>query len=687
MGYRIGIDVGGTFTDFLVVNHDGSLDIHKTFSTPSDPSLGVFNGLGDLAARRGVSLDDFLGQVDAIVHATTISTNAVLTLTGRRVGLLTTKGIRDALELRRGRKERIYDNKYPPATPLVPRYLRLPVDERVDYKGEVLKTVPEADVRAAAQTFAENDVDCVAICFLNSYANRSNEEEARRLVEQLMPGKYVTVSAEILPEIRFYERLCTAVLNSYVGPVLEDYLSRLLARLNEAQFGGMLLIMKANGGVMSAERAIKVAAGTVFSGPAAGAVAGASYAMSQEHGDCITVDMGGTSCDVALIKDGIPAIVRDGSINRYPLALPMVDIHTIGAGGGSIAWIDRGGLLHMGPRSATASPGPACYGFGGTEATCTDANLVLGYLNPEYFLGGRMKLDVAKAERAIEELVARPLGIDVDQAAAAMYHVINVNMAAAVKEVSLVRGYDPRDFALVVAGGAGPIHAAMIAAELEIPVIIVPRDSSIFTAAGLLMSDLKHDYTRTCYTPLLQLDVRRWQQLYHEMEYEGFETLAVERISKDQIDVNYAADIRYIGQYHEVEVPVLADEIGGGDLAPIVERFHQRHDQIYGFAMPEQEVEIVNVRLTCRGRTEKFAFEEQAEIAESAEALLKGYRDIYLPSTESLVRAPLFDGNRMRHGQRIVGPAMIEQASTSVFVPAGHVVVCDRFGNFRMSTK
>lgn len=684
MGYRVGIDVGGTFTDFLVVVGDRIADSHKTFSTPPDPSVGVFNGLTDVATRRGLSLRDFLGQVDIIVHGTTITTNAVLTGTGSRVGLLTTKGIRDALEMRRGRKERIYDNKYPPPPPLVPRSLRLTADERTGYDGEMLKGVPDADVRRAAEIFQEQGVESVAICFLNSYANRSNEEEARRLIERHLPGKYITVSAEVLPEIRFYERLCTAVLNSYVGPLLDAYLSSLILKLREQRFGGILRIMTANGGVTTAEHTVRVAASTVLSGPAAGAVAGATYASMQGHSDCITVDMGGTSCDVALIKDGVPAIVRDAYVNRRAIALPIVDIHTIGAGGGSIARIDRGGLLHMGPQSAGAVPGPACYGRGGAEPTCTDANLILGYLNPEYFLGGRMRLDREKAAEAIRWRVAEPLGVDVLEAAAAMYHVINVNMAVAVKEVSLQRGYDPRDFVLVVAGGAGPIHAAMIAAELDIPVVIVPRDSSLFSAAGVLLSDLKHDYARTCYSPLAQLDVFRWQSLYQEMEEEGLRTLKAEGAGEDEIEVAYSADLRYVGQYHEVEVPADAKEIRDGDLAAVVERFHQWHDRIYGFAMSEQAVEMVKVRLTCHGRTEKFTLAEQGRSRGTVEALVKARRQVFLPSEQRVAELPIYDGGRLRRGHRVPGPAVIELPSTSILVPHEYVTLCDRFGNYRI---
>ncbi|MBI4317161.1 MAG: hydantoinase/oxoprolinase family protein [Chloroflexi bacterium] len=683
MAYRIGIDVGGTFTDFLMVDEEKTFEIHKTLTTPADRSEGVMRGLRDLAEQCGASLADFLAGVEMIVHATTATTNAILTNTGVKTGLLTTYGFRDALEMRRGIKEEIYDNKYPHPKPLVPRRLRLPVRERVSDRGEVLAPVPEEDIQAAAARFRAHGVQAVAVCLLNSYANTQNEVVAAALLAREMPDAYVTVSTELLPEIRFYERVSTTVMNAYLGPILAGYLGLLKQKLLDAGFRGTLLIMKANGGVMSAEQAMKTATGTALSGPAAGAVAGAAYAELQGYKDCITVDMGGTSLDVALIKDGAPVVVSDASINRYRVALPMVDVHSVGAGGGSIAWIDEGGLLRVGPQSAGADPGPACYSFGGQDATVTDADLELGYLNPDYFLGGRMRLRQELAREAIRRRVAEPLGLDLLQAAAGIYQVVNVNMAAAVKEVTIKRGYDPRDFPLVVAGGAGPVHAAMIAAELEVPIIIIPRHSSIFTAGGVLLSDLKHDYTRTFFGILDEMDLAQLARVCGEMEEEGRAALASEGVSAERMEMAYALSVRYVGQYHEVEVPTSREAVRAGDLKALEGEFHRAHDRIFGYCLEGQPVELVNVRLTCVGRMPRLRFPE-APARPEGHLPVKGRRPIFLPAEHRMAEVDVWDGDQMGCGDEVHGPAVIEQVTTTILVPTGYRVRCDCYGNYVM---
>jgi N-methylhydantoinase A len=502
MNYKIGIDVGGTFTDFLLTREDGSSEIYKVLSTPRDPSIATIKGLKEMAADRNLSLEQFLKRVSVIVHGTTVTTNAVLTYTGAKTALLTTKGLRDTLEMRRGVREQQFDNRFENVAPLVERYLRLPVEERLDYSGSVITPLNYDDVRAAADFMSREDVDAVAVCFMNSFANNQHEEESAKIILDKLPAAYITVSNRILPSIRFYDRVSTTVLNSYVGPILKRYLQALLSRLQEVHYEGILLIMQSNGGVISPDLAIGKAATTLLSGPAGGPIAGVGYTSVQGYDDCITVDMGGTSFDASLVKDKTPMVTTSGEINRLKLALPMLNVVTIGAGGGSIGWIDEGGLLKMGPRSAGANPGPVCYDAGGELPTCTDADLVLGYLDKDFFAGGRIPLNLKKAGRAIEQHIARPLKLDLFEAAAGMYKVINVNMATAVREVSIKQGYDPRDFPLVVAGGAGPNHACMFALELEIPVMIIPKESSIFCAAGMLMSDLKHDFVKTYPTVL-----------------------------------------------------------------------------------------------------------------------------------------------------------------------------------------
>jgi N-methylhydantoinase A len=429
MSLRIGIDVGGTFTDFFVTRDGEEPLIHKVLSTPSDPSIGLVNGLGEIAAALGISLEELAQSVGTIMHGTTVTTNAVLTRNGAKTGLLTTTGVRDALEMRRGIREEQYNNRYVNVPPLVPRYLRAPVRGRLDYCGDELEPLNLDDVRRAIELFKDEGIEAVAICFMNSFAKSDHERQAAAVVREELPGAYLTVSSDLLPSIRFYDRVSSTVLNSYVGPQLTSYLNGLVARLKEIGFGSVLLVMQSNGGVVSPGVARRRPALTLLSGPAAGPGAGLGYVRLHGHDDCITIDMGGTSFDAALVRDGTPIVVNQGEINRYRIAFPMLDIVTIGAGGGSIGWIDEAGLLRLGPQSAGAEPGPACYGKGGTAPTCTDADLVLGYLDPDYFAGGRITLDKDAAVNAIQQEIAKPLGLSLEDAAAGMYRVINTNMA------------------------------------------------------------------------------------------------------------------------------------------------------------------------------------------------------------------------------------------------------------------
>src|SRR5512134_1051542 len=415
MAFKVGIDVGGTFTDFIVTRDGAEPEIHKTLSTPADPSIAVVEGLAEIAAAQGRALTEFAAAIDTIVHGTTVTTNATLTSTGAKSGLITTRGVRDALEMRRGIREEQYNNRYTNVPPLVPRYLRAGVGGRLDRDGREVEPLALDEVRAAIELFKRERVAAVSICFMNAFANPAHERAAAELVRRELSGAYLTVSTDLLPSIRFYERISTTALNSYVGPKLNRYLDQLVARLKDAGFPGLLLIMQSNGGVMTPAIARANAALTLLSGPAGGPGAGLFYARAHDQNRCITVDMGGTSFEASIAVAG-PVVVNEGTIARHRIALPMLDIHTIGAGGGSIGWIDQGGMLRMGPASAGADPGPACYGKGGTLPTTTDANVVLGYLDPDFFAGGQMKLDAGAARRAIEEHIARPMKLSVEDA-------------------------------------------------------------------------------------------------------------------------------------------------------------------------------------------------------------------------------------------------------------------------------
>jgi len=689
MAYRIGIDVGGTFTDFLLTSGDGSSEIYKVLSTPDDPSIGLMNGLSEMAKARNTSLGEFVKNVQTIVHGTTVTTNAVLTRRGAKTGLLTTKGLRDALEMRRGIREEQYNNRYTNVEPLVPRYLRFPVEGRLDYKGDTVTSLKKSDVLDAIKLFKKEGVETIAICFMNSFADDKHESLAAQIIEEKLPDLYLTVSSEFLPSIRFYDRISTTVLNSYVGPILRNYLMSLIEKLKAAGFKGVLLIMQSNGGVVSPQVAMEKAAATLLSGPAAGPVAGIEYTSVQGYDDCLTIDMGGTSFDAALIKDRTPLVTTEGEINRLRLSLPMLGIVTIGAGGGSIGWVDEGGLLRMGPQSAGSKPGPACYDLGGELPTCTDADLILGYLDKDFFAGGKIPLNYERAVKTIKEKIAGPLGMDVIEAAAGMYRVINVNMASGVREVSVKRGHDPREFPLVVAGGAGPVHACMIALELEIPVMIVPKESSIFCAAGMLMSDLKHNFVRTYSTFLNRMDTKRFRSLFREMEKEATALLKFENIPEDSIQHIYSLDMRYVKQYHEVNVEVTREELDRGDFESMAAKFHPEHNRLYGYSLEEEgtPIELINLRLSSIGKTSKPKFGKEEYDQEDPSKAFKKKRKVYLPQKKAFDEIPVYDGHKLRYGNKIKGPAIIEQINTTTFVTPEYNVLCDQFGSYTMYLK
>lgn len=683
---RIGIDVGGTFTDFLLTSDDGSSKVYKVLSSPDDPSIATMKGIGEMARDHGQTTKVFLSGVDVIVHGTTVTTNAVLTRTGAKTGLLTTKGVRDALEMRRGIREEQYNNRYENVVPLVERYLRLPISERLDYRGDTVAPIDISDVDRATETLKKEAVEAVAICFMNSFENGEHEQVAASWIREKLAECYLTVSSEFLPSIRFYDRISTTVLNSYVGPILKRYLKSLMGRLAKEEFRGVLLIMQSGGGVVSPEAAIDAAAATLLSGPAGGPVAGVWYTSEHGYDDCITMDMGGTSFDAALVKDRTPFVTTVGEIDRLRIALPMLNVVTIGAGGGSIGWIDEGGLLRMGPQSAGSKPGPVCYNLGGEHPTCTDADLVLGYLDPSYFAGGKMPLDLDKASRAIEEKIAKPLGLSLHDAAAGMYNLINTSMAAAVREVAVAEGQDPRDFPLVVAGGAGPNHACQIALELEIPLLIVPRESSIFCAAGMLMSDLKHSFVKTYATILERADRDRFSKLYQEMVEAGSKLLHGEGIDREKASFVYSLDLRYVNQYHEVNVEIAEEDVINCDFAAMARAFHPKHNRLFGYSLEEEgtPVELINMRLQAIGFTRKPKFLPMEPAGEDASTAFKNKRDVYLPREKKFAGVSVYSGSELKFGNKIRGPAIIEQVNTSTFVTPEYSVLVDKFGNYTM---
>jgi N-methylhydantoinase A len=690
MGYKIGIDVGGTFTDFLLTFDDGTAEIYKVLTTPDDPSVGTMSGLSEMAKARNLSLKEFLQKVDTIVHGTTVTTNAALTYTGAKTGLLTTKGVRDALEMRRGIREEQYNNRFPNAKPVVERYLRLTVNERIDYAGNIVTPLDENNANEQINKLKDEKVEAVAICFMNSFANSTHEEKVANFVKEQLGDVYLTVSSELLPSIRFYDRVSTTCLNSYVGPILEKYLKSLIKKLENNNFSGILLIMTSNGGVVSPENAMGKAAATLLSGPAGGPVAGTLYANVQNYNSFITVDMGGTSFDAAVVKNNKPTVTTSGDINRLRTALPMLNVVTIGAGGGSIGWIDEGGLLKMGPQSAGSKPGPVCYNMGGEEPTCTDADLILGYLDPDYFAGSKIKLNKDKAAKSIEDKIAKPLKYDLYEAAAGMYRIINVNMAAAVREVAVKEGVDPRDYPMIVAGGAGPNHACMIAMELDIPILIIPRESSIFCAAGMLISDLEHDFVQSYVTTIENADATAFKKYFDNMKQRGLKLLKNEGITDEKrIEFKYALDLRYIRQYHEVTVEIPEEDILDVRWENIAKRFHPAHNNLFGYSLEEEgtQIELINLRLKIIGKTEKPKFRMMEYDGESPEKALKNKRKVFIPTKGEFQEINVFDSLQLKFGNKINGPAILEQVNTTAFIPPEFSVIVDKFGSYTVYLK
>ena len=680
MKYKLGVDIGGTFTDFFLVSNDGEAVMHKTLSTPEDSSIGFITGIKELAEKLSIDEDKFIQSIETIVHGTTVATNTLLTLKGAKTALITTKGMRDALEMRRGIREEQYNNHYQNVTPLVPRYLRLTIDERIDADGNVGTPVNESELEDIIEKLKSERVESVAVCLMNSYLNDTHEKQVTEYFRSQLTDVYITASCEVLPSIRFYERVSTTVVNAYIGVVVDKYIASLLEKLDAHNFKGGFSIMQSNGGVVSPEVVRKIPAVTVLSGPAAAPIAGAFYADLLGFDNCITMDMGGTSFDTSMVVNGQCVTSTDGDINRYRIALPSLDIITIGAGGGSIGWVDNGGLLQMGPQSAGSLPGPVCYDREGEEPACTDADLLLGYLDADFFAGGKYKLNKNKASKELEKKLTIPLDLSIIETAAGMYRVINMNMAQGVRQVSVERGYDPREFLMIVAGGAGPIHAGEICRELEIPMFVVPNVASIFCATGMLLGDLKHDYVRSYITRFSHIDKTFFLNLYDEMKQESLDTLAQEGISDNQTEFLPTLDLRYVGQYHEVPLQVNMDDIFSFNLDKIKKEFHREHNRQFGYSLEEEgtELEIINVRLRAIGVTEKpnsFAKMDESDPVKNPDFALKSKREAYVPELDELKEIHVYDGDKLTGKYTIEGPAIIEQINTTIFL--GETYDCD----------
>lgn len=693
MGYRIGIDVGGTFTDLVSVSDTDRMQVVKTPTTPENQSLGVIRGLEKLASLEELDLARLLAKTDLILHGTTVATNTMLEFNGPKTGLIATRGFRDDIEIRRGFKERIFNPCDPAPVPIARRRNRLTVDERVDQDGNVVKPLDREEAAEAVRKLKSQGVESIAVCLYFGFLNPVHEREIAEIIRQEHPDAHVSLAHEVLPQIREFERVSTTLVNAYTSPKLQKYLESLQIELAERGFRGELLIMLSNGGVMNAAFAGKYAVTSLLSGPAGGVVACAEL-VGRRCGEpnLITVDMGGTSYDVSLIRDGRPAVTTNAWISRYRVAVPMLDIHTIGAGGGSVAWVDSGGALHVGPRSAGAVPGPACYGRRGEEPTVTDANLLLGFLDPETFLGGEMKLDRRAAERAVERKVARALNMDPVQAAFGIFRIVNHNMANGIRVVSVQRGHDPRDFVLVAFGGNGAVHAGVQARDLGIRKVVVPRFATAFSALGMLFSDGVVSKMRTYAVRADLCDLEWLNSLLAEMRAEVDSDLAGAgkgaQPSQAARRHRYGLDMHYKGQTHEIPVPLETDggRVSTEHVARALESFHRAHEALHTFCCRGDPVYVLNVRLEAVLEAEKPWLGEIAPSGEDPSRALRGTRPVFFEEFGGFADTPVFDGQRTRCGQVFPGPCVIEEPATTIVVYPGQTAVLSKWDQYEIET-
>ncbi len=691
MGYKIGIDVGGTFTDLVYNDGTDSIKVVKTPTTPENQAIGVLEGLRKIASTETLSLGELLKDTELIIHGTTVATNTMLEFDGARTGLITTQGFRDDIEIRRGIKERIFDPRYPPPVPIARRRHRLTVNERIDREGNVLVPLDEAEAVDAVRRLKKAGVESIGVCLFFGFLNPVHEKKIAEIIKREHPDAYVSLSHEVLPQIREFERVSTTLVNAYTAPGLSRYLESLKIELGVSGFQSEFFVMLSNGGIMNAAYAGRNSVYSLLSGPAGGVMA-----CSQLLGDLcnepnlITVDMGGTSYDVSLIRDNKPTVTTDYWVSRYRVAVPMLGIHTIGAGGGSIAWVDAGGALQVGPRSAGAVPGPACYGKGGTDPTVTDANLLLGFLDPDHFLGGEMKLDPEAARRSIDEKIAAPLGLDTVRAANGIFRIVNNNMSNGIRVVSVQRGYDPRDFVLVAFGGNGAIHAGVQAREIGIRKVIVPRIATAFSARGLLNSNIVVSKMRTFIARSDDYDLDGINSLLASMREETAGDLPDPRKERSgfmgEIENTYQVDMHYKGETHEITVPLNSanGQVRAEDVAQAVHAFHAAHESLHTFANPDDPAHIMNLRLVSIVHTHKPPANRLEFSSEDPSKALRTKRDVYFDEEGGFVGTPIYDGRLTRCGNVMPGPCVIEEPATTIVVNPGQVARLTDLDNYEI---
>ncbi len=673
MNYVLGIDAGGTFIDYFLVDEQGTYLGYKTLASPSSSDYGIITGLQELAQNLDMELKTFIKKINFIIHGTTVTTNTLLTRTGAKTALLTTEGLIDLLEMRQGSREDVYNNRVNPPLPLIDRWLRIPIRERLDYQGQVITDLDEETTRQSLLSLRNRDIESIAIVLAHSYINPAHEYKLLEMVRKTWPDVHLSLSCLVLPKPHMYKRLSTTVLDAYVAPILRDYLTGLSNQLDVLGFEGQLLIMQSNGGTLNVEESLQLPVMSILSGPAAGPNIVNIWPEALAAKDYIIMDMGGTSFDVSVIKNGSPAMKESTLMNGHLIGIPIIDIHTIGAGGGSIAWVDNGSLLHVGPDSAGANPGPACYNQGGAKPTITDANVLLGLINPDNFLGGRLKLSYKKAWEVIKNDVALPLNIEVLSAAMGIYKLVNTEMVAGIKEVTLEKGFDPRKMTLVVGGGAGPLHAAYLADQLGIANLIIPRESSVMCAAGMLCSGYRRDYYQHFFRDINGIEPKELQEIYDGLWQEALQQAGVRKgifIEKTQIYM------RYHGQHHELIIEIDKNEnLSENSLRSL---FHKEHLKMYGYDLEELQtgIEIVGLAIVVKGENWAYPLTQKEEPL-GHRLVLKGSRLAYFAEVGDFIEVPVYDGDNMLSGYKLMGPALIEQRHSTIVVPSNFSLVCE----------
>ena len=687
--FRLGIDAGGTFTDFILADDQGKVRLFKTLSTPSDPTKAIKNGLGLITEELGISAKDIISQCDLCINGTTVGLNALIQHKGAKVGLICTAGHEDSIEIRLGHKEDgyRYDPEYPPAVMLAPRYLRMGVKERVVSNGEVHTAMQDADVREACTYFLKEGVEAVAISFLWSVINPDHERRAAAIVREMMPHVILTVGSELYPQIREYTRTSTAITNAYLGPILKRYIDSVDVYFKELGATSPVRYFQSNGGLAIGQVMTDRSVYAINSGPASAPQAGLYVAAPFDKKNVITLDMGGTSFDITLTRDGEANLNKDIDFLRYRIGVPMIQVETLGAGGGSIGWVDNVGMLQVGPQSAGSEPGPACYGQGGDQPTVSDANLVLGYRNPDGLVGGRLPLDYDKAYKAIKEKVADPLGISVQRAAYGMFIIVNNNMVNGIRRVSVERGYDPRDFALVGAGGATSAHITALASEMGVDTVIVNKLASGLCAFGQIISDVKYNYMATCPARLEGNDVYlRLNQIFKDLEAEGKQHLAGDGFEGDRIMIKRSMEMRYVGQIHECTVSIDNYDISEHTAEQIKEAFHRRHEELFTYAERHNAVEVVNVESTLYGLVDKPKA-PKISTGSSLEEALKERREVIFSADGSTTNSPIYDGAKLGANVIVEGPAVIEEVTTTIVLEPGWSAELHESGSYVITRK